>query len=44
MTPLAIAGRMPLTNYLGQSAIHSLLFYGYGLERSTLASPSLAAS
>jgi uncharacterized protein len=41
MTPLAIAGRMPLTNYLGQSAIHSLLFYGYGLNLYARVTPAV---
>jgi uncharacterized protein len=31
LAPLADAGRMPLTNYLMQSVIHSAIFYGYGL-------------
>ncbi len=30
MAPLASVGRMPLTNYLMQSVIHGLIFYGYG--------------
>ena len=28
---LAAAGRMPLTNYLMQSVVHAIVFYGYGL-------------
>ena len=31
LAPLASVGRMPLTNYLMQSVICSLLFYSYGL-------------
>jgi uncharacterized protein len=31
LAPLATAGRMPLTNYLMQSAIATALFYGWGL-------------
>ena len=31
LAPLAPAGRMALTNYLSQSLIASLVFYGYGL-------------
>jgi len=31
LTPLAAAGRMALTNYLMQSVVCTLLFYGYGL-------------
>jgi uncharacterized protein len=31
LRPLAAAGRMALTNYLGQSVVCGLLFYSYGL-------------
>jgi uncharacterized protein len=31
LTPLAAAGRMPLTNYLLQSALCTAIFYGWGL-------------
>ncbi|MFN7162340.1 MAG: DUF418 domain-containing protein, partial [Fimbriimonadales bacterium] len=31
LTPVAAAGRMALTNYLMQSVVCTLLFYGYGL-------------
>ncbi len=41
MYPLAAAGRMPLTNYLGQSAVHSTLFYGYGLGFYARVTPAL---
>ena len=30
LTPVAAAGRMALTNYLTQSLVFSMLFYGYG--------------
>jgi uncharacterized protein len=41
MFPLAAAGRMPLTNYLGQSTVHSLLFYGHGLGFYARVTPAL---
>lgn len=31
LAPLALAGRMALSNYIGQSLIGTLFFYGYGL-------------
>jgi uncharacterized protein len=31
LTPLAAAGRMPLTNYLLQSVLCTAIFYGWGL-------------
>ena len=31
MTPFSYVGRMALSNYLGQSVICTLIFYGYGL-------------
>jgi uncharacterized protein len=31
LAPIAAAGRMPLTNYLMQSVLCTLVFYGYGL-------------
>ena len=31
LRPLAAAGRMALSNYIGQSVVATLIFYGYGL-------------
>ena len=31
LTPFAVAGRMPLTNYLMQSIVFTFIFYGWGL-------------
>ena len=42
LRPLAAMGRMALTNYLLQSVIATLLFYGYGLSLARRVSPSLA--
>ena len=42
LRPLAAMGRMALTNYLLQSVIATLLFYGYGLGLAWRVSPSLA--
>ncbi len=40
LRPLAIVGRMPLTNYLMQSILASLIFYGYGLGYFGRVTPS----
>ena len=42
LRPLAPLGRMALTNYLLQSLIANVLFYGYGLGLARRVSPSLA--
>ncbi len=42
LRPLAAMGRTALTNYLLQSVIATLLFYGYGLGLARRVSPSLA--
>ena len=42
LRPLASMGRMALTNYLLQSVVATLLFYGYGLGLARRVSPSLA--
>jgi len=31
LRPIAMAGRMPLSNYISQSGLGSLIFYAYGL-------------
>jgi uncharacterized protein len=41
LTPLATAGRMPLTNYLAHSTIASSIFYAYGLGFYNRCPPSL---
>ncbi len=46
LRPLALAGRMPLTNYLMQTALGTFVFYGWGLgwwDRVGAASESLLA-
>ena len=42
LAPLATVGRMPLTNYLLQSVIHGLIFYGYGLGFYARVGPAVA--
>ena len=42
LRPLASMGRMALTNYLLQSVVATLLFYGYGLGLARRVSPPLA--
>lgn len=42
LRPLAALGRLALTNYLLQSLIATLLFYGYGLGLARRVSPALA--
>ena len=42
LTPLALVGRMPLTNYLMHSVVFSLLFYGYGLGLFYRIGPALS--
>ena len=41
LRPLRDAGRMPLTNYLLQTALASLVFYGWGLGLWNSAGPAL---
>lgn len=41
LAPLRYAGRMPLTNYIAQSVIGTLLFYGYGLGFYNRCGPAL---
>ena len=41
--PIAAAGRMALTNYLMQSLVFALLFYGYGLGLFGRLDPTTAA-
>jgi uncharacterized protein len=43
LQPLATVGRMALTNYLLQSVVCALLFYGYGLGLAGQVAPSGAA-
>jgi uncharacterized protein len=42
LAPLALVGRMPLTNYLVHSLVFSLLFYGYGLGLYYRVGPALS--
>ena len=42
LAPLALVGRMPLTNYLMHSVVFSLLFYGYGVGLFYRVGPALS--
>lgn len=42
LAPLALVGRMPLTNYLMHSVVFALLFYGYGLGLFYRIGPALS--
>ena len=42
--PVAAAGRMALTNYLAQSLVFALLFYGYGFQLFGRLDPMTAAA
>jgi uncharacterized protein len=41
LAPMATAGRMPLTNYLMQTAIATFIFYGWGLGLWLKVGPAL---
>jgi uncharacterized protein len=41
LSPLAAAGRMSLTNYLGQSLVMTILFYRYGLKLFDRVGPTI---
>jgi uncharacterized protein len=43
-SPVAAAGRMALTNYLMQSVVFALLFYGYGFQLFGRLDPKTAAA
>ena len=42
LQPLALVGRMPLTNYLMHSVVFSFLFYGYGVGLFYRVGPALS--